>query len=241
MSLDLRTQIQTPSSQEAKKPSQCNCTHWLRGSLTAWRVAFLVPFLIITLRAQGPAPLFAENFEKAAEGNAPEALLILNGVYTVKGIEGNKLLELAPDPLDSDGILFGPGDKNTYTVGARIQSWSTGKRFPEFGVGACGPTGYRLWLMPAVRELQLIKGEEVLKRVPYTWESGQWTRFSLCVKPSGDKFIISGKAWPDGTDEPKEWSLTAEDATAPQPGRACVLMTPYSGKPIRIDDITVMP
>lgn len=183
--------------------------------------------------------LYSQDFEKASEGAAPEEVLILNGVFAVKSGESGKFLELAPDPLDSDGILFGPGDKNAYTVSARIQSWSTGKRFPEFGVGACGPTGYRLWLMPATKELQLIKGEEVLKRIPYAWESGSWTRFALSVKQNGDKWTIAGKAWADGKDEPKEWMLSIEEPEAPQAGRACVLMTPYSGKPIRVDDVAV--
>lgn len=229
-----------PGSQGAKEPREICCCSWLAGLVASWRSAFLM--LIIScssLSAEGPAPLFREDFEKAGGGAAPENILILNGVFTVKSGEGGKFLELAPDPLDSDGVLFGPGDRNAYTVLARVQSWSTGKRFPEFGVGACGPTGYRLWLMPATKELQLIKGEEVLKRIPYAWESGTWTRFVLTVKQSGDKWTIAGKAWADGKDEPKEWMLSVEETQAPQAGRACVLMTPYSGKPIRVDDVAV--
>lgn len=202
-------------------------------------VLLLVFFACGILCGDAGTALYSQDFEKAAEGAPPEEVLILNGVFAVKSGEGGKFLELAPDPLDSDGILFGPGDKNAYTVSARLQGWSTGKRFPEFGVGACGPTGYRLWLMPATKELQLIKGEEVLKRIPYAWESGAWTRFALSVKQSGDKWTIAGKAWADGKDEPKEWMLSVEETQAPQAGRACVLMTPYSGKPIRVDDVAV--
>lgn len=233
MTFELSTERETPRSQEAKKPRKTGRISWLLGSLAPWRCAVLILILSCSsLSAEDPAPLYAENFEL-------KGILVLNGVFSVKSVEGNTFLELAPDPLDSDGILFGPGEKNAYSVWARVQSWSTGKRFPEFGVGACGPTGFRLWLMPATRELQLIKGEEVLKRIPYTWESGSWTRFALSVKQKGDKWSISGKAWPDGKEEPKEWMISVEQAEAPQAGRACVLMTPYSGKPIRVDDVVV--
>ena len=214
--------------------------------MTRARIPFcLLPFAfcLATLRADAPpAPLYTNNFDALPEGEVPKDILILNGEFTIKKIGDNTVLQLAADPLDTMGALVGPADKNEYTVTARIQSASTGKRFPEFGLGACGPGQVRLWLMPAVGELQLIHGDDVKRAARYDWKSGDWTRFKLQVTKSPDgKFKIQGKAWPDGKPEPQDWTLTTQAEEPPPPGRACLLSTPYSGTPTNFDDVVVTP
>lgn len=219
-------------------------TPFIRRWGTRVAVATFAPLLAASLlHGDAPAaPLFAQNFEQAAEGNPPEGIMVLNGTATVKKVDGNGVLEMSPDPLDSHGVLFGPQDKSDYTVSARVQAASTAKRFPEFGAGAYGPGQYRLWLMPAVGEVQLIKGEEIKGATKYAWTSGAWTRLKLRVQKSADgKVRVEGKAWPDGQPEPSAWTLTFDDAEPPQTGRACLLSTPYSGQPTRFDDIVVTP
>src|SRR4051794_21200619 len=212
---------------------------WKRLVIVAAAAAPLL--MLTTLRGDAPpVPLYAQNFDQAPEGNPPEGIMILNGTATVKKLDGNGVLEMSPDPLDSHGILCGPQDKSDYTVWARVQASATGKRFPEFGAGAYGPGQYRLWVMPAVGEVQLIKGDEVRGTAKYAWTSGAWTRLKLCVHKSAEgKIRVEGKAWPDGQPEPKDWTLTFENPEAPQTGRACLLSTPYSGQPTRFDDIVV--
>jgi hypothetical protein len=217
-------------------------TPFIRRSAMRVAVAALAPLLAVSvLRGDAPtAPLFAQDFDQAPAGNPPEGIMVLNGTATVKKIDGNGVLEMSPDPLDSHGVLFGPQDKGDYTVSARVQAASTGKRFPEFGAGAYGPGQYRLWIMPAVGEVQLIKGEEIKGTAKYAWTSGAWTRLKLRVQKSADgKIEVEGKAWPDGKAEPSAWTLSFEDAEPPQTGRACLLSTPYSGQPTRFDDIVV--
>jgi hypothetical protein len=203
-------------------------------------IAALV-YLVATLRGDTPpAPLYAQNFDNVPEGNPPEGILVLNGTATVKKIDGNGLIEFSPDPLDSHGILFGPQDQTDYTVSARAQAAASGKRYPEFGAGAYGPGQYRVWVMPAVGQLQLLKGDDVKTSTRYTWTSNTWTRLKLHVQKTPDgKVMVQGKAWPDGRPEPTNWLLTFEDPEAPQPGRACLLSNPYSGQPTRFDDILV--
>ena len=203
-------------------------------------VAVLVLGVGLLLGAGSGKVLFSQDFEKVAPGAPPEDLQVLNGEFSVKKVDGNMCLELAPDPLDSDSVFFGAADKNAYTVSARVWAEASGKRTPEFGVGACGPDSFRLWLMPAVGQLQLLSRSDVLKQVGFKWESGTWVRFKLQVSPGdGGKFMVRGKAWKDGGEEPAEWMLSAETATAPRPGRAGVLATPYSGKVTRFDDLRV--
>jgi hypothetical protein len=198
---------------------------------------------IIAVGADAPgAPLYAQNFDKLAEGNPPDEIMVLNGALSVKKVDGNGVLELAADPLDTDGFLFGPADKTDYVVSARIQASATGKRFPEFGAGAYGPGQYRLWVMPAVGQLQLVKADDVKMALPYAWTSGQWTRLKLAVhKTSDGKVRVEGKAWPDGKEEPKEWLVHFEDTEPPQAGKACLFATPYSGQVTRFDDVVVAP
>ncbi len=198
--------------------------------------------VVAPLRGDAPAKaLYANDFEALPEGKLPADILVLNGEWTIRKVEGNGVIELPGDPLDTMGVLVGPADRNAYTVTARGQSAVTGRRFPEFGVGACGPGQYRLWLMPAVGELQLIRGEDVRTAAPFAWKSGQWVRFKLQVeKVAEDKFRVRGKAWADGGEEPKGWQVEVEDGEAPPAGRACLLSTPFSGQATRFDDVVVV-
>jgi hypothetical protein len=211
-----------------------------RGALALGLCAALAS---LRLRAADAPPAtlpFTMDFERVAPGTPPEGLTITTGEFVVVKIDGNTVLEVPGDPLEIKGALFGPENANAYTVTARVQASSVGKLMPEFGVGACGPGKYRLWVMPAVGELQLIKDDEVQKAVPYAWTSGQWTRFKLQVRKSADgKFVVEGKAWPDGKAEPKDWAVTFDDTEAPPEGRAGVFATTYPGTPVRFDDLAV--
>jgi hypothetical protein len=216
--------------------------HWWGGHSCLPFYVFLLFFLSLALADPPVTPIYSQNFEKLKEGPPPDEILILNGTFTVKKIAGNTLLEMSPDPLDTNGILVGPADKNTATVRARIQTTATGKRSNEFGIGACGPGQYKLWLMPAANQLQLIKNDEVKATTPYQWTSGAWTHFKLKVSKTADgKFKIEGSAWPEGKPEPKDWLLNFEDPESPPPGRACLFCTPYATTPARFDDIVLEP
>jgi len=194
----------------------------------------------ITRAADAPALPYTQNFEKLAEGEPPEEIQILDGEFVIKKVDGNMLLEMGPDPLKPSGILVGPADKNEYQVTARIKTTSTGKRFNEFGIGACGPNQFKLWLMPATGELQILNGDDVEAKTPYRWESGTWTKFKLSVtKIDGMKYKIQGKAWPEGKDEPKEWLVSYDSTEAPRPGRASLWSTPYAGTATQFDDVVV--
>lgn len=181
---------------------------------------------------------YLNDFEKTALGKPPDDLMILGGTFTVVQVEGNKCIELAADPLDVDGFLFGPKGRQTGTVSARIWGAATGRRFPEFGLGAYDAGGFKLILVPADGILELRKGDDAIASVPCAWKPQSWMRFRLRVsKLSDGKFQMEGKAWPDGSPEPQAWMVTAQDAEGPSAGRAAVWGMPYSGQPIRFDDL----
>jgi hypothetical protein len=187
-------------------------------------------------------PVYSNDFAKAAPGPLPDdEFLVLAGAFEVKDVDGEKLLELSPYPLDTFGVLFGPADHATGSVSARAWAATTGRRVPEFGVGTNDAGGYKLWLMPRQKLLALRKADQTVATAPYdAWKSETWTHLRLSVSKAGEgAWKVQGKAWSAGAEEPKEWAVTFADTAEPPAGRASVWGNPYSGKPIRFDDLLV--
>ena len=207
------------------------------------RRRLLVCGLAVLLLGADPSPTSYQNdFEKAEVGKAPEDMMILDGTFAVKKVQGNKCLELAPDPVGSYGALFGPEGRTAMDVKARIWAASSGKRFPEAGIGVDDAGGYKLFLVPAKHELVLRKGDDPVASVPFDWKDGGWTWLRLRVEPKGEKqWSFSGKAWTNGQSEPEKWTIAATDAEAPSAGKASLWGSDFSEQPIRFDDLSVTP
>jgi hypothetical protein len=191
-------------------------------------------------QASPPAP-YSNDFEKSEIGKAPDDFMILDGTFAVREVDGNKCLELAGDPIGSFGALFGPDGATAMDVKARIWAAASGKRFPEFGIGADDAGGNKLFVIPASHSIELRKGDDAVASVPFTWSSGTWTLLRLRVEPKDKTWTIQGKAWPQGQSEPQAWTITATDPEAPSAGKASIWGNAYSEQPIRFDDLAVMP
>ena len=87
--------------------------------------------------------------------------------------------------------------------------------------------------------LEIFKGDEVRAGVPFDWTSGTWTCLRIQVRPSGTGCIVEGKAWAADSAEPKEWLVKHEAPETPNPGPAGIWGNPFSGTPIRFDDLIV--
>src|SRR5881394_43234 len=205
--------------------------HWV-----AWAVVLGCP-CCLSATADAPPANYSNDFEKADEGSMPEQLLVVNGKFQVKKEGGNKFLELAGEPLDAFAFMLG-SDEHT-TISASIRASSTGKRFPEFGIALSGAGGYKLWLMPAINELQIMKGDDVKVAKPLTWKSGSWLNLKLHRRTDGQKNILEGKVWDKSSPEPADWMITLEDSEKPPKGRPSVWGVPYSGTPIDFDDLSI--
>ena len=59
-------------------------------------------------------------------------------------------------------------------------------------------------------------------------------------KISEGKWNIEGRAWADGTAEPKDWSISFEVSETPPAGKASIRGAPYSSKSILFDDLSVI-
>ena len=186
---------------------------------------------------------YSNDFSAAAAGKPPADFEIAGGgAFAVVERDGNKLLELPGELLDTFGLLFGPQQPPEASASARIQSESSGKRFPEFGIGVGGIGGYRLMLLPAQQKLELRKGDDPLAAadLPQPWTSRSWTMLKLQVSKTGDgKWKLEGKAWPAGQPEPQAPSVAVDITEPPPGGRASLWGIPFSGKPIRFDDLAV--
>lgn len=192
---------------------------------------------VMARAADSPATLFQSDFAKVAIDQVPDDFLVLDGGFGVKDFEGKKVLELPGAPLDTFGVLFGPATKGGACVSADIYGVSKGRRYPVFGVGLSGVGGYKLKIAPAKGGLEIYKGDDMLATVPYDWKSASWTMMRLRVRPEGDHWKIEGKAWPKTDTEPAGWMVAADEKTRPADGRASIWGSPYSGRPIRFDDL----
>ena len=185
-------------------------------------------------------PLYENNFEKAEVGKVPEDFLVLEGGFAGKEEGGNKFLELPGTPLDSFAVQFGPAESSNVAVSARIKGAGKGRRFPVFGVGLNGVAGYKLQLSPGKKLLELYKDQELKASVAYEWKSGEWTSLRLQISKTKDgAWKVEGKAWLQGSPEPAQWLLTADEKEEPSAGRASIFGSPYSGTPIQFDDLVV--
>jgi len=184
---------------------------------------------------------YDNNFETASLGEPPSDFLVLDGAFSVKEENGNKFLELPGAPLDTYGLLFGPTEKENLTVSARMFGTAKGRRFPTFSIGSHGVGGYKLQVSPGKKALELFKGDELLASVPFEWQSGQWTQLELMVKRNAEGLALSGRAWTGQAARPAEAQITFQDKTPAAAGRAAISGSPYSGTPIRFDDLKVAP
>jgi hypothetical protein len=210
------------------------------GTRKYFGASFLAALLFCHSALAQTKPLYENDFEKSAVGKVPEEMLVLDGGFAVKEENGNKVLELPGDPLDTFGVLFGPTESSNAVVSAKVLGTSKGRRFPTFGIGANGVGGYRLQVSPGKKLLELYKGDEAVKSVAYEWKSGEWTELRLQVSKVKDgEFKIEGKVWTKGGEEPKAWMVSHDDSSPAAAGRTSIWGSPYAGTPIQFDDLLV--
>src|SRR5688572_16206694 len=184
--------------------------------------------------------LYENTFEKAELKKVPEDMMVMEGGWAVLEEGTNKFIELPGAPLETFGVLFGPTEPHGVSASARVFGSGKGRRFPTFAVGLNGVGGYRLQVSPAKKLIELYRGDEMLKSAPFEWEAGTWTVLRLqSRKIKEGEFAIEGKAWKHGAAEPKEWTISHTDTTEVPAGRASIWAAPYSGTPVRFDDLKV--
>ena len=173
--------------------------------------------------------------------NAIDRITVDGPWYTTRGeLAWGSKTELPGAPLESFGFLFGPSEPSGVTSAARIQTSRSGRKFPTFGIGVNGASGYRLQVTPAKKAVELFKGDTVAATAPFDWKSGEWTELRLSVrKVKDDEFAVEGKAWTAGTAEPAAPVVAITEAKVLPAGKSGAWGMPFAGTPIRFDDLKV--
>ena len=217
-----------------------NLVHPLR--LCASAVIFLAAASCMTTApaaAQGKV-LYENDFSKGEVGKLPEEMLLLDGGFAVQEVNGNTVLQLPGAPLETFGVLFGPTESANLAVSARVHSTKKGRREPAFAIGLNGNAGYKLQISAAKKLVELYKGDDVVAKEPFSWESDSWTMLKLQVRKVKDgEFAVEGKVWKHGTPESGKWMVTYAENSEPLAGRASIWGNPFAGTPIHFDDLAV--
>ena len=205
------------------------------------KIVSITSLAVATLLHAADTKKFVFDCEKWDEGAPPQEVFVVDGSITVVAKDGNKALQIAPaGELVEANALLGDSAKGSASIEARVFGSKTGRSFPRFGIGVHGQSGYRLIVFAAKKELQLMKGEEVIKAVPFQWTPDAWVKLKLEVKKiADDKWNISAKAWAADAAEPKDAAITHEDATLKGQGKCSIWGTPFSGTPILFDDVKI--
>ena len=190
--------------------------------------------------AEGAAVLYKNDFSTNEVGKLPEEMLLLDGGFAVQEVNGNKVLQLPGAPLETYGVLFGPTEKSGLAASARVHSAKKGRREPAFALGLNGNAGYKVQISAAKKLVELYKGDDVVAREAFPWESDSWTMLKLQVRKVKDgEYAVEGKAWKQGAPEPEKWTVTYAETAEPIAGRASIWGNPFAGTPIDFDDLVV--
>jgi len=201
----------------------------------------LLAVLALAVPLRAAEPLYKNDFESEEVGKTPKDMLVMAGDFQVKQDKDGKYLELPGEPLDTFGLLFGPSVKDDVSASARFYGTKKGRKLPSFGVSLNGAGGYRLQVSAAKGALEFFKSDEVKLSVPYTWTSDAWTTLRITVRKSGSGWVIEGRAWATGSPEPEKPLITLEETAEPATGKAGIWGSPFSGTPIKFDDLVVAP
>ena len=197
-------------------------------------------FIFLFTAALRAEVLYQNDFQKAEVDSTPDEIMVIEGQFSVKEKDGNKVFELPGAPLESFSFLFGPKENTNVAVQARIFATAKGRRYSVFDVGLGGLGGYKLRVTPAKKQLELYRGDTLKTAVPLKWSAGKWTLLKLQVQQSApDKFNVVGKIWQEGAHEPAEPSLTFTDTQPLTRERASAGAMPYAGEPVLFDNLVV--
>ena len=194
--------------------------------------------LVACQACAGEMKKLSYDCEKWTEGEPPAEVFVVDGTIRIKEKDGNKAIEIGSDPLADACALLGSPANGSASIQARVFASKSGRSYPRFGIGVHGQSGYRLIVLCAKKELQLVKNEQVIKSVPCEWTSDVWMNLKLAVlKDAQGNWSIRGKAWTAAAAEPVEPQIKHEDSTLKGQGKCSIWGTPFSGTPIYFDDM----
>jgi hypothetical protein len=182
------------------------------------------------------------DFEDAPVGEEPDDLFVIDGTFSVVAAGDGKAVEIAAAPLVDSGAIFGESMQGSGSVQATVVAGAKPRSSPRFGVGLHGLSGYHMRVVPASGQLELVKNEETVLVVPFTWTPGQALTLRLDITAAGEgKWRVEGRPWPAAAERPAEPQIALDAEGKPGTGKASIWGTPYAGLPIRFDNLSSEP
>lgn len=183
------------------------------------------------------------TFDDWEEGEPPDSVLVVDGTVEILAKDGNKALVVGANPITDASAQLGDSAAGEASIQSDVFASKVGRSYPRFGVSVHGMSGYRLILNVPYRRLEIVKSDEVVASVPFQWESESWVVLKLDVRRTGaadaERWVITGKAWAQGAEEPAAPLLTAEDEKLKGQGKCAIWGTPFSETPIFFDNLQI--
>ena len=185
---------------------------------------------------------FSIDCEGWQDGLPPEEVFVVDGIFKVVTKDGSKALMIEPAPIVDACAQVGESAAGTSIVQAKIMASKRGRSYPRFGVSVHGMSGHRLFVNCAKKQVELVRGEETLATAPCAWTTDTWMNLKLeAVLNPDETWSFKGKAWPGGSEEPKEPAIQHTEPKGKIKGNGKVTLwgTPFSELPLYIDDVKV--
>ncbi len=183
---------------------------------------------------------FQINAEEWPEGDPPKEVFVVDGTIKIGAKDGNKAIMVDPSPITDASAQLAVSAAGESVIQAKVFATKRGRSSPRFGVSVHGMSGYRLWVNPNKKLIELVKGDETAASVPYTWKADSWVHVKLEARKVGEKdWSITGKVWDADATEPAEPLIKHTDKGLKGQGKAAVWATPYSDTPLYFDDIVI--
>lgn len=172
------------------------------------------------VRVMPPLP-YSENFDDLTVGLPPPGWITSKLKAVVTEVDGEqvlrKLAERPSPPFARLRCYLTPPLESGYTIQSDMLGKAKGRRFiPDMGLInsrylliALGTSSRK----PALRLTSWAALPRVQKDVPFNWKPDTWYTMKFEVVPQGDSALVRGKVWPQGEDEPEEWSIEMTDDT----------------------------
>lgn len=204
----------------------------------------------LSLLAVAALPAAAQEMKKFdikadawAVGEPPAEVFVLDGKVSIAEKEGGKAIMIDPGTeLVEASAQFGDSAAGSASIQARVFASKKGRSTPRFGLSVHGMAGYRLYVNPAKKLLELVKADQVVATAPFTWTSDAWLNLKIeAKKASGDAWAIAASVWPaTEAAAPATPQLKHEDKGLKGQGKCAIWATPYSNTPIYFDDIQIV-
>ncbi|HEU0004694.1 MAG TPA: hypothetical protein VFS12_01770, partial [Terriglobia bacterium] len=193
------------------------------------------------VRVIPPSPS-GEDFTRSAVDSVPAGWINATGKWSVREVDGNKVLVKNPNPpaFKRTRSFIGPADWVNYTVEADVRAVEKRRQMGDAGVVA---QRYTLALFGNSQRIELqswqIEEKRTVKK-PFAWKADTWYHLKLQVEnlPDG-KVRARGKAWLASDPEPGDWLVERIDPIGNRQGSPGIFAD--APNDVLIDNIKVTP